>query len=64
MPMNYLPLASLLHQHHCNPVIDLRGSAIREGYPPHRVVCRNSGIAVNTDFEMPRLYIVLEPSIN
>jgi hypothetical protein len=53
MLMNLLPLASLLDPNPCNPVIDLIGSAIREGEPPYPVARCNSGITVNTDFNMP-----------
>ncbi len=63
MLMNLLPLAFLLHQDPCNPVIDLHRSAIRLGNRSHPVARRNSGITVNTDFKMPLLYIELETSI-
>ena len=56
-------MASLLHPDPCNPVIDWVDSAIRLGDRSHPVARRNSGITVNTDFNMPLLYIPLDTSI-
>ncbi len=50
-------LASLLHQHRCNPVIGLQGGAIRQVDCPHPVARRNSGIAVDTYLDMAVLEI-------
>ena len=61
--MSYLPLASLLDQHRCNPVIGPRGGAIRPVDCSHPVARRNSGIAVDTHVDMAVLEIELETSI-
>ena len=63
MPMNLFPLASLLDQHRCKPIIDSHGSAIRLGNRSHPVASRHSGITVSTDLNIPQLYIELEACI-
>ncbi len=62
--MIHFPLASLLDPDPCNPVIDLKGGAIRLGNRSHPVVRRNSGkVAVNPHVDMAGLEIVFETSI-
>ena len=65
MPMNDLPLASLLNQHGCAAPEDLLRATPSRGEVPHHVVgSHGSQVSVNLDFNMPALQIASETVID